>query len=110
LPSSANFPGIFELAVAFRYAADDNRGLMLRFSRAMPLTSLMRSAICSRVKPSGKMIFRVGGAATVVGFGAGSSRRPPTASVMSQSAMASPASSKPSAIPRRTSSWVREGR
>ena len=66
--SPANLPGIFELAVAARYALGESFGLIFRFCRAIWFTALIRSAIWARVKPSGKMIFRVGGATIGVGL------------------------------------------
>ena len=45
--------------------------MIFRFCRAIWFTALIRSAIWARVKPSGKMIFSVGGATIGVGFGFG---------------------------------------
>ena len=41
--------------------------MILRFFFAIWSTALIRSAICARVKPSGKMIFSEGGATGTVG-------------------------------------------
>src|SRR5215211_4143399 len=86
LSSPASSPGSRDCCVNRRYCGAFNFVFTLRRSRAIRLTAVIRSAICSIVNPSGKMIFRgFGGGGAVVGGGGGgsASRTAPSASAPS---------------------------
>jgi hypothetical protein len=77
LPSVRNWGGTLdEPAVSARYRDGESLGSTFRLASAILLTSPIRVAICSRVKPSGKMIRSVFGSGAT-GFGGGAASSPP---------------------------------